>query len=272
MLGCGARPRGRPLSRPSPSSDPLGEHSAQNIPGNTQSESPSKPTRNKLRKQSKSRSCRPDPFTRDYTPKTSFYRITPLESDPERSVKTLRPTRPLLRGAGADAPKKWVHLLPMTLEETFLGKTLHFRVIVYTRSGKKSFVPLKVYVPPGSRAGDEIILEGVGNERKDGTRQDISFIIKELKHPRFRRVRDDLWIDLRLPWVDELNNKEGIVYIPGVDGQEYAFEVDHHATHRLHGTKTISEAGMPRYDKATRGKLVVRYVRSGFLCFQSLTY
>ena len=158
----------------------------------------------------------------------------------------------------------------MTLEETFHGKTLHFRVIVYTRSGKKGFVPLKVYVPPGSRAGDEIILEGVGNERKDGTRQDISFIIKELKHQaRFRRVRDDLWIDLRLPWVDELNTKEGVVYIPGVDGQ---FEVDHHATHCLHETKMISEAGMSRCNKATRGKLVVRYVRSGFLCFQSLTY
>lgn len=147
----------------------------------------------------------------------------------------------------------------MTLEEIFRGKTLHFRVIAYTRSGKKNFVPLKVHVPPGSRAGDEIILEGVGHERKDGTRQDISFIVKELKHHTFRRVRDDLWIDLRLPWVDELNNKEGVIYIPGVDGQEYSVEVDHHATHRLHGIKTISKAGLPRYDGTGRGKLVVRW-------------
>jgi DnaJ family protein B protein 4 len=161
----------------------------------------------------------------------------------------------------------------MTLEETFHGKTLHFRVIAYTQSGKKNFVPLKVYVPPGSRAGDEIIFEGVGNERKDGTRQDISFIIKELKHPTLKRVRDDLWIDLRLPWVDELNNKEGVIYIQGVDGQEYALEVDYHATHRLHGIKTISKAGMLRYDGAARGKLVVRYVHPGFLfVFQPLIH
>jgi len=252
MPGCGARPRS-PLS----SSGPLGgEHFAAEISGNTQSKPLLKPTHDKLRKHSKSRSCRPDPFTRDYTS---------LASDPERAVRTLRPTRPLLRGAGADAPQKWVHVLPMTLEEIFHGKTFHFRVVSYTRSGKKLFSPLKVYVPPGSRAGDEIILEGVGNERKNGTRQDVSFIIKELKHPRFRRVRDDLWIDLRLHWADELNNKEGVVYISGVDGQEYTVEVDHHATHHLYGIKTISKAGMPRYDGAARGKLVVRYIHPIFL-------
>jgi hypothetical protein len=52
-----------------------------------------------------------------------------------------------------------------------------------------------------------------------------------------------------------------------VDGQEYMFEVDYHATHRLHGTKTIPKAGMPRHDRAARGKLVVRYVHPSLFLF-----
>ena len=172
----------------------------------------------------------------------------------------LRPERSILRGAGADAPKKWVHVLNMTLEEIYQGKMFHFRLIRYKLSGKKNIVPLDVTVPLGSRDGTEVIITNVGNERKDGTRQDIVFLVKALKHQRFTRVHDDLLLEVRLPWVDSLNEKEGEVRLKGIDGNEYAFHVDFCKTGLLTGTVIIPNAGMPCRTGMGRGRIFIRFV------------
>jgi len=171
----------------------------------------------------------------------------------------LRPERSFLRGAGADAPRKWVHVVNMTLEEIYQGKTFHFRLIRYTLSGKKNMVPLQVTVPLGSRDGTEVIVMNVGNERKDGTRQDIVFLVKELKHQRFSRVHDDLLLAVRLPWVDSLEEKEGEVRMNGIDGKEYAFLVNFCKTGLLTGTTIIPNAGMHSRAGDRRGRIVVRW-------------
>lgn len=147
----------------------------------------------------------------------------------------------------------------MTLEEIYQGKTAHFRVVRYTRAGKKIILPLNVIVPAGSRGGTEIIVQGAGNECKDGSWQDIHFVIKEAKHHKFKRVHNDLYMDVRLPWIDSLNSQEGQVYLRGIDQKDYLFTVDYHSTRLLSGTTVIPGAGMPSRDGGgRRGRIVIR--------------
>ncbi|KAF8809702.1 DnaJ-domain-containing protein [Phlegmacium glaucopus] len=183
--------------------------------------------------------------TRNPNPKTFLHRPDDSPTrEPDFMGVILRPEQSILRGAGADAPKKWVHVLNMTLEEIYQGKTFHFRLIRYKLSGKKSIVPLVVTVPLGSRDGTEVIVTNVGNERKDGTRQDIIFLVKASRHKRFSRVHDDLRLEVRLPWVDSLEENEGEVRLNGIDGKEYAFHVDFCKTGLLTGTAIIPNAGI----------------------------
>lgn len=201
--------------------------------------------------------------TSDSNPKTFPHRTdNPPGFDPNFVGDTLRPERSILRGAGADAPRKWVHVLNMSLEEIYQGKTFHFRLVRYRLSGKKSVVPLDVTVPLGSRDGTEVIITNVGNERKDGTRQDIVFLVKALKHKCFTRVHDDLLLEVRLPWVDSLNEKEGEVRLNGIDGKEYTFHVNFCKTGLLTGSTIIPNAGMPCRLGQGRGRIIIRFVLS----------
>ena len=194
--------------------------------------------------------------TCDSNPKTFHHRES-LACDPDFMRDTLRPDRSILR---TGAPKKWVHVLNMTLEDIYQGKKFHFRLIRYELSGKKNVVPLDVTVPLGSRDGTKVIVSNIGNERKDGTRQDIVFLVKELKHKRFSRVRNDLLLDVRLPWVDGLNTKEAEVQVEGIDGKVYPFLVYFHNNGLLSGTTIIPNAGMHHSGGKARGRIVVRFV------------
>ena len=178
--------------------------------------------------------------------------------------ETLRPERSILR---TGAPRKWVHVLNMTLEEIYQGKSFHFRLIRYELSGKKNIVPLNVTVPLGSRDGTKVIISNIGNELKDGTRQDIVFLVKELEHKRFSRVRNDLLLEVRLPWVDGLNEKEGEIHVEGIDGKVYPFVVDFSNNGLLSGTIVIPNAGMHHPGGKERGRIVVRFVHSIFFFF-----
>ncbi len=253
------KPRGRSCSPNSslPGSSATGDR----LPDtSTTSTTTPKPNRSRLRKQSRSTSCRPDPITGDYTPKTLHRHKNPaVNFGPERIEETLRPVRSILRGAGADVPKQWVHVLNMTLEDLYNGKKFYFRVVRYRRSGRKSIVPLELFISPGTPAGTEIVVESAGNERRDGTLQAIVFLVKEIKH-RFRRVSDDLLMEVRLPWVEKLNEEPGMVYFHSVDAKEYLFTVDYHKHQLLSGTAVIPGAGMPSSNGLGRGRVVIRYV------------
>ncbi len=54
-----------------------------------------------------------------------------------------------------------------------------------------------------SGKGTKILCCNVGHERLDGTRQDLAFIIREAPHDRFLRIDDDLYVDVRLPFIDD---------------------------------------------------------------------
>ena len=58
-------------------------------------------------------------------------------------------------------------------------------------TGKTKAVVLDVDVPPGCRAGTKIVFRDAGHERRDGMKQDLVFVVRELKHERF--VRGHEW-------------------------------------------------------------------------------
>ncbi|KXN84772.1 Protein psi1 [Leucoagaricus sp. SymC.cos] len=128
-------------------------------------------------------------------------------------------------------------------------------------SGKRKTVILNVDIPPGSQHGTLIIFQNAGHERKDGTRQNINFILEEEKHEKFVRLKDDLVLDVRLPWVESLKKEMGVVYVKGLDGKEKRFEIDFKGEGNVTGTVRIEGAGMPvPATPGKRGCMVVRLV------------
>lgn len=180
------------------------------------------------------------------------------KGEDEHEDRTLIPEydSPLARAVGLS--KEWTYTVRLTLDELFHGKKLRFRVVRCKLDGKRKTVILDVNVPPGSVHGTQIIFRGAGHERKDGTRQDIVFIIEEAKHDRFVRVKEDLMLDVRLPWVEGLKKEPGVVYVKGIDGKESMFEVDFRKDGDVTGSAVFPGAGMPVPGTERRGKLVVR--------------
>ena len=204
--------------------------------------------------------------TCDSNPKTFHHRESQA-CDPDFMGDIIRPERSILR---SDAPKEWVHVLNVTLEEIYQGKRFRFRLIRYDLSGKKTIVPLDVTVPLGSRDGTKVIVSNIGSERKDGTRQDIVFLLKVLKHKRFSRVRNDLLLEVRLPWIDSLSEKEGEVQVEGIDGKVYVFPVNFCNNGLLSGTTMIPNAGPHLPGGKGRGRIIVRLVLSRLIFFFTL--
>lgn len=118
-------------------------------------------------------------------------------------------------------------------------------------------------------------MPGVGNERKDGSFQDIVFVVEEAPHPHFTRIEDDLVVLVQVPWADthsrpylysssdgrEIEPDEE-VYVHGLDGEEFALPIPRTLVEGADGTRIVG-AGMPvRKGDRTIGKgdLVVRYV------------
>lgn len=121
-------------------------------------------------------------------------------------------------------------------------------------------------------------MPGVGNERRDGTFQDIVFVVEEEPHSRFKRVDNDLYVTVQIPWQEstsrpyswssddsDLSGKHGrdseeVAFVRGLDGQEFALPIPRSLVEGADGSRIIG-AGMPirshgRVDG--RGDLVVR--------------
>jgi DnaJ family protein B protein 4 len=83
------------------------------------------------------------------------------------------------------------------------------------------------------------------------------FLVEELPHPRFQRVGDDLYLDMRIPWSKSMSSSSGVLFL-GMDGEEHRVSIPHAAPH----VKTlINGAGMPIRQGskvAGRGDLIIR--------------
>ena len=119
---------------------------------------------------------------------------TPLK--PLRSPKSL-----------SSSSKDWIFPLHLTLEDLYYGATHRYRITRTLCPSHKSSSPtqtvqIDINVAPGWRTGTRIRVPGVGNQRPDGSFQDIVFVVEDAPHPRFTRAGDDLILPVRVPWAD----------------------------------------------------------------------
>jgi DnaJ-class molecular chaperone len=101
-----------------------------------------------------------------------------------------RPPRP-------QAPPPAIINVSCSLEQLFEGtqKTMrHTR----RRNGAAEEAALMVTIPPGTAHGAQFPLPGEGDHAPGALPQDVIYVVRELSHPRFARVNDDLTITIRV--------------------------------------------------------------------------
>lgn len=169
----------------------------------------------------------------------------------------------------------WIFPLHLSLEDLYYGETQHYRITRTLRTGTTESVKVDVHISHGWRTGTRIRVPGVGNERKDGSFQDIVFVVEEEPHPRFTRVDDNLIVSVQIPWADthprvfvypqrdesEKTGYDDEVYVQGIDGEEFALSIPRTLVEGADGTRIVG-AGMPvrKGGKIVgKGDLIVRW-------------
>jgi DnaJ-class molecular chaperone len=179
-------------------------------------------------------------------------------------LKALNGTR--LSASINSSTREWTYPLQLTLEELFYGTNHTFHITRHLRNKEKMQVEINLPIPAGCRAGAQFRYAGAGNECKDGTFQDIVFVIEEIPHHQFKRKRNDLYVDLRVPWEKRMGRRSGELSFIGLDGQEVHARIPKTPSRMdkpIEGRTLIKEAGMPIIkDKEVvgRGDLYVKYV------------
>ena len=173
------------------------------------------------------------------------------------SLRVGPPLRPLVVGTA----KKWIYPVILTLEELFSGKRCRLCVVRRLNSGKTRNVLIELDITPGCQQGTRILCREVGHQLPDGSLQDLVFTIEEATHDRFTRFEDDLFLDIRIPWTEDLRRQPKRVGIRGLDGEELSIYVEYARDKMLTGSYGIRGAGMPirrQGEVSGRGNLVVR--------------
>lgn len=167
-----------------------------------------------------------------------------------------------LHSLGPGPAGEWVYSMPLALEDIFRGKDFSFGITrAYIAPGKRKHVVIEIDIPAGCRGGTRIMCRNVGHERKPGVFQDIAFVVEELRHAHFVRAQDDLVLDVRLPWADELRRQGGEVPITGIDGRPLNVRINYQMEKSMKGRSVIKGAGMPIRDRGQvvgRGNLIVQ--------------
>jgi hypothetical protein len=153
--------------------------------------------------------------------------------------------------------------IKLPLEDFFYGTRHQYRFTRHHLSGKLKPIVLDVKVPPGCRPGTKILYPGIGHERKDapGTFQDVVIVIEQIPHERFARERNDLVLDVELPWMKVLEEECAEAHLEGLDGEPLVFVIDPPVKKSVRGKTVFPGAGMPIREGGKivgRGDLVVK--------------
>ena len=77
---------------------------------------------------------------------------------------------------------------------------------------------LELYIPPGAREGDRIVLAGEADQKPDQVPGDVVFVLTEKEHETFRRAGADLCADIRITLAEALTGFEKVV-LTHLDGR-----------------------------------------------------
>ncbi|KAJ8563622.1 hypothetical protein K7X08_032074 [Anisodus acutangulus] len=134
--------------------------------------------------------------------------------------------------------------LECTLEELCFGLTEEEEV-------------LTIKVKPGWTKGTKITFEGKGNERLATSPADVTFVIREKRHPLFKREGDDLELAVEIPLVKALTGCT--ISIPLLGAEKMSLTVDDIICPGYE--KIIAGQGMPKpKEQGNRGNLIITFL------------
>lgn len=189
-------------------------------------------------------------------PKGPACPAAPTTPSPPDKLKTA-PKKP--PGPVRTPPKEVV--VETTLEELYMGTN---KVLTVSRnildgvSGKSLEVEqqLEINIKPGYRDNFRIFFAGCGDEvLVDHPPSDLFVVIKELPHPMFRRVGDDLHLNVKVPLVTALVGPS--TSIRTLDGREVDVPLQEVITPG--GVQVVLGEGMPGGDGGKRGDLYLDF-------------
>ena len=130
-----------------------------------------------------------------------------------------RPGAAQARGAARNRGADLRYTLNISFEEAAAGteKTISF---IRQRSGKEETAKLAITVPAGVKAGQRLKLRAEGDAPADssrGTMGDLYVIINIQDHSLFKRVENDVHLDLPISYIDAVNGTT--VDIPTLTGK-----------------------------------------------------
>lgn len=163
--------------------------------------------------------------------------------------------------------KEWIFPLHLTLSELFRGTCQRYSIGRHLLSGEIKTALLDVEIPPGCRDGARIRVPGAGNQRRDGSLQDIVFLVVQREDGMFVREKDDLVTYVQLPCRESscYFEQDDVVYVEGMDGHMYLVPVPLSSSKAAEDYH-IKGAGMP----VRKGGRVVGYgdmvIRWNLIC------
>ncbi|ORY86777.1 hypothetical protein BCR37DRAFT_123564 [Protomyces lactucae-debilis] len=105
--------------------------------------------------------------------------------------------------------------LPVSLEDMFTGTTKKLKITRKLLDHSGTSVPaekiLEVVIKPGYKKGTKITFAGAGDEKANGSTQDIAFVLEEKPHPKFKREDDHLRLSFDLTLVEALCGYEKVI-------------------------------------------------------------
>ncbi len=157
----------------------------------------------------------------------------------------------------------WRYSLVLTLEDLFFGKECRFRITRSYLSGIRETIVLDVQVPPGCEDGTNFVFTNAGHQRRDGSFQDIVFIVQETAHEAFARAGQDLVMKVQVPWSENLQRKNVRLHFTGLDNETLSARISYGREKRRHGQCRVKDGGMPilqNGEMIARGDLIVQCV------------
>ncbi|CAO2834502.1 unnamed protein product [Amaranthus hypochondriacus] len=152
--------------------------------------------------------------------------------------------------------------LECSLEDLFYGCVKHIKVSrnLYTLTGLKRHEEeeLRVKVKAGWKSGTKISFKGTTYEETPGEcKGDIILIITEKHHPLFKRIDDDLQLEIEIPLLDSLTGCN--INIPLLDKEQLCLEIKDIIYPGYE--KIILGKGMPNLNNPNkRGDLKVKFL------------
>ena len=155
---------------------------------------------------------------------------------------------------------------PCTLEELYNGKTKKMKVTRKSLTpGRPTTKILEVPIRPGLKAGTKIRFSGEGDELQTGLSEDLVFVIREKKHPRFLRDGDDLHYTIRLGLEKALCGFTHDILMLDDKPNERVKRIHQKVPVSNVSTRVLDGEGMPIYSsndtsRAKKGDLIISYV------------